>query len=100
MVDSVLDREIQIGDGRKLEHSAEIDDFGGLLEREAGEIVEILSEGVGVELQDVFAGDAAFGARDVVEVERASQDGVVEAVLGSDDVPGDFGGTAGCGSGR
>ena len=91
VVDSVLDAEIEIGDGGKLEHAAEVHDFGGSLGGETGEVVEILGEGVGVPLEDIFLGDAAFGAGDSVEVERAGEDGVVEAVLGGGDVPGDFG---------
>ena len=95
MVNSVLDGEIEIGDGGKLEHAAEVQDAGGLLGRKAGKVVEIFGEGVLVELEDVSRGDAAFGAGDVVEVERAGDDAVVEAVLGGGNVPGDFGGAAG-----
>jgi hypothetical protein len=94
-VDGVLDAEIEIGDGGQLEHAAEVHDAGGVLGGKAGEVVEILGEGVGVPLEDVFRGDAAFGAGDGVEVERAGNDAAVEAVLGGSHVPGDFGGAAG-----
>ena len=91
----MLDGEIEIGDGGQLEHAAEVQDAGRLLGGEAGEVVEILGEGVFVKFQDVLAGDAAFGAGDVVKVEGAGDDTAVDTVLKGGDVPGDFGGAAG-----
>ena len=95
VVDGVLDAEIEIGNGWKLERAAEVQDAGGVLGGEASKVVEILGKGVGVKLKDVVAGNATFGAGDRVEVEGARDDAAVEAVLGSGDVPGDFGGAAG-----